>query len=404
MGDVMPVPTVADLRSKAQNIEGGYLSVAKINPAYDSCNYQSLQCVNEEPKMTLVDLFEYLQICWDHDKKHGLDTDRSLVWTLFRYLGVASILSLRQLCRSASRLATLEVQCRAVQFGGLEDNIRVHFWVSQAPFFDLQTELKSQLKITGVFANLLEEILQRIKANALDKKLLHQISVDIQRTRNLETNQPFGPEETRSLNHILQALAYVFPEIGYCQGMNYIAATLFASLKDAELTFNVFTSLLVHRSLLPLFRNQVPEFHLRNHVLSGLIKEHFPLVHAHFKRFKLELSVLTAHWLMTLFCGYLSHKVVLAILDNFFLEGWPAIYRVSLAIVKRCQAELLALQEFTLLAQKVHKLREEMFASLTAGGLMEDAQALDKELVFGVREADGSYAKLEALEHEFFMA
>jgi len=62
----------------------------------------------------------------------------------------------------------------------------------------------------------LEEILQRIKSKPLEKKLIHQIAVDIQRTRNLETNQPFGAEETQSLNHILQAIAFVFPEIGYC--------------------------------------------------------------------------------------------------------------------------------------------------------------------------------------------
>ena len=296
------------------------------------------------------------------------------------------------------------MQRKAVQFGNLENNIRVNFWVSQAPFFDLQTELKRKLNIGSVFTNILEEILQRVKSKPLEKKLIHQIAVDIQRTRNLETNQPFGNEDTKSLNHILQAIAFVLPEIGYCQGMNYIAATLFVCLKDAELTFNMFLSLLVHRNLLPLFRNQVPEFHLRNYVLSELIKEQFPQLHAHFKRFKLELSVLTAHWLMTLFCGYLSHKVVLAILDNFFLEGWPAIYRVSLAIIKKYQQDFLSLQEFTLIAQKVQRLREETFVSLITTSLMEDANALEKDLVFGLREKDGSYSKLAQFEHMYFMA
>ena len=106
---------------------------------------------------------------------------------------------------------------------------------------------------------------------------------------------------------------------------------------------------------------------------------------------------------MTLFCGYLSHKVVLTILDNFFLEGWPAIYRVSLAIIKKYQSEFLSIQEFSLVAQKVHKLREELFTSLTPSSLMEDAHALEKDLVFGLREKDGSFAKLTALEHEYFM-
>lgn len=30
IGDVMPIPTVVDLRSKAAGIEGAYISVAKI--------------------------------------------------------------------------------------------------------------------------------------------------------------------------------------------------------------------------------------------------------------------------------------------------------------------------------------------------------------------------------------
>jgi len=59
-----------------------------------------------------------------------------------------------------------------------------------------------------------------------------------------------------------------------------------------------------------------------------------PLLHQHFKKLKLDLSSLTGHWLMTLFNGYLPYSATLAVLDNFFLEGWPAIYRVTLAILK----------------------------------------------------------------------
>jgi hypothetical protein len=46
----------------------------------------------------------------------------------------------------------------------------------------------------------------------------------------------------------------VFPEIGYCQGMNYIVATMFTFLKDAELTFDLFVTLIVSQNLVALFR------------------------------------------------------------------------------------------------------------------------------------------------------
>ena len=47
-----------------------------------------------------------------------------------------------------------------------------------------------------------------------------------------------------------------------------------------------------------------------------------------------------------------------------------------------------------MIAQKVQRLREETFVSLITTSLMEDANALEKDLVFGLREKDGSYSKL----------
>jgi hypothetical protein len=133
--------------------------------------------------------------------------------------------------------------------------------------------------------------------------------------------------------HILRAIAFVFPEIGYCQGMNYIAATLMAYLKDTELTFELFVAIIVHKRLTGLFRNQVPEFHLRHFMLQHLIKQHLPQLHAHFKKVGLDLSALTGHWLMTLFNGYLSYRVQLAVMDNFLTDGWTSVFRVAIAIL-----------------------------------------------------------------------
>jgi hypothetical protein len=59
--------------------------------------------------MTLVDLFEYMQICLDHDRKGNVSINLSVAWTLFKYLGVADILNLRETCRSTSRLASYDM-------------------------------------------------------------------------------------------------------------------------------------------------------------------------------------------------------------------------------------------------------------------------------------------------------
>ena len=88
------------------------------------------------------------------------------------------------------------------------------------------------------------------------------------------------------------------------------------------------------------------------------------MLFAHFKKLQLDLSIVTSNWLMTLFNGYLSYPVVLAVMDNFFLDGWSAIYRVSIAILKLYQEEFLKLPDMSFVAQKVQKIREETFKSL----------------------------------------
>lgn len=36
---------------------------------------------------------------------------------------------------------------------------------------------------------------------------------------------------------------------------------------------------------------------------------------------------------MTLFTGYYERKLAVKILDNFYLDGWQAIHRISIAIM-----------------------------------------------------------------------
>jgi hypothetical protein len=89
--------------------------------------------------------------------------------------------------------------------------------------------------------------------------------------------------------------------------MNYVASSLFTETKDEELTFNIMLSLLVNKELKPLYSNGVPEYHVRQFMLEGLIKEHIPDLYLYFKRLGLNAEVLTGQWLMTMFAGFFPH-------------------------------------------------------------------------------------------------
>ena len=141
--------------------------------------------------------------------------------------------------------------------------------------------------------------------------------------------------------------------------MNYLAACFLSYLEDEELTFDIFMALIVHKRLLPLFHNGVPEYHLRNFILDKLIRQHVPKLHAHFNKLNLNLEMLTSTWIMTVFCGYFPSKILLPFLDNFFHEGWTAVYRFSLTMLTLWEEEFLKLNDIAFISRLVHTLRED---------------------------------------------
>lgn len=149
------------------------------------------------------------------------------------------------------------------------------------------------------------------------------------------------------------------PDIGYCQGMNYVATALYTDCQNEELTFNLFLSLLHSKALTPLYANGLPDYHLKTFILDQLIKTYLPNLHTHFKRhIGLSHEVVTGQWVMTLFCGFFTYPAVVMILDGFFLDGWICIYRVALALLDRFKEELMVNTDIAYVAEFFHTLRE----------------------------------------------
>ena len=177
--------------------------------------------------------------------------------------------------------------------------------------------------------------------------------------------------------------------------MNYLAACFLSYLEDEELTFDIFMALIVHKRLLPLFHNGVPEYHLRNFVLDKLIRRKVPRLHAHFLRLNLNLEMLTSNWIMTIFCGYFPSKILLPFLDNFFHEGWTAMYRFALAMLSIWEEDFLELNDIAFIARRINSLREDFtFDKATIFGLAYSKEITD---LFGV-----NYSQVIAYEQEYF--
>lgn len=172
----------------------------------------------------------------------------------------------------------------------------------------------------------------------------------MQRTRCPISGKILSKHDCNLLSNVLKTIAFLLPDMGYCQGMNYVASSLYSDIRDEETTFNIMLSLLVSKELKALYANGVPEYHVRQYMLDALIKEHIPDLSLYFKRLGLNSEVLTGQWIMTMFTGFFSHPSILLILDSFFIDSWVGVFRVALALLKQFKHELMVSTDIAFVA------------------------------------------------------
>jgi len=214
-----------------------------------------------------------------------------------------------------------------------------------------------------------------------------QIEKDLLRT--LPTNFCFArPQSTgvERLRRILLGLAHLIPDVGYCQGMGMIAASLLLFLNEED-TFWMMACIV--QDLLPasyysanLWGAQADQL-----VLRSLIARHLPALDKVLSLHSIEISLITLHWFLTLFTSVLHIKLTVRVWDKLFHEGATVIFKVALAMLKLCEESLIKVESsaeiFSLLSALPSQLDDVDLLLQTADHLCQDS--VDADVVEGLR-------------------
>lgn len=125
--------------------------------------------------------------------------------------------------------------------------------------------------------------------------------------------------------------------------MNYITATFLSLTNNEELSFWLFYVLIERYELRSLYLPGVPDLHMRNYMLSQIIKDYMPWLFHHLKRVEMSTDYFTSKWIMTLYSNFLPLRMMPAVMDNFLLEGWTAIYRLAIALLWEMESIMLTM-------------------------------------------------------------
>ncbi|KAL0968912.1 hypothetical protein UPYG_G00273610 [Umbra pygmaea] len=172
-----------------------------------------------------------------------------------------------------------------------------------------------------------------------------QIELDLLRTlpNNKHYSSP-SADGIQKLRNVLLAFSWRNPDIGYCQGLNRLAAIalLYLDQEDAFWCLITIVEVFMPRDYYTktLLGSQVDQ-----RVFKDLLSEKLPRLQAHFDIHKVDYSLITFNWFLVLFVDSVNSDLLFKIWDSFLYEGPKIIFRFALALFKYKEEEFLKLQD-----------------------------------------------------------
>jgi small G protein signaling modulator 3 len=175
-----------------------------------------------------------------------------------------------------------------------------------------------------------------------DPVVVSQIEMDINRTLTDNIFFRKGPGVTK-LNEVLRAYARHNPEVGYCQGMNLIAANLLLIMPSTEDTFWILASII--EQILPqgYYDHSLMASRADQQVLRQYVREVLPKLSQHLDDLSIELEALTFQWFLSVFTDCVSAEALFRIWDVVLCtnDGSTFLFQVALALLKLNEQQLL---------------------------------------------------------------
>uniref|UniRef100_UPI00358FF58E TBC1 domain family member 2B-like n=1 Tax=Myxine glutinosa TaxID=7769 RepID=UPI00358FF58E len=173
----------------------------------------------------------------------------------------------------------------------------------------------------------------------------HLVEIDLMRT--LPGHQRFASPDSPDickLRRVLLAFSWRNPDIGYCQGLNRLAAISLLYLDEEE----VFWCLVaIVEKIMPkdYYGKNLLASQADQRVLKDMLEDKLPRLHTHLLQQNVDLSLITINWFLVLFVDSLSTDILLRVWDSILYEGCKVIFRFALALFKYKEEEILKLQD-----------------------------------------------------------
>ncbi|KAI0699221.1 RabGAP/TBC [Cytidiella melzeri] len=152
-----------------------------------------------------------------------------------------------------------------------------------------------------------------------------------------------------NLFNVLKAYSLYDPQVGYCQGLPFVAAILLLNMPDEE-AFCLLVRLMHSYDLRGHFLPEMPKLQQRmvrdcsSQPYDRLVEDLLPVLHIHFIRQGIKSSMYCSQWFLTMFSYKFPLSVVFRIYDNVLASGVEAMFSFSIMLLAKNEQTLLSLK------------------------------------------------------------
>ncbi|CAL1144162.1 unnamed protein product [Cladocopium goreaui] len=192
--------------------------------------------------------------------------------------------------------------------------------------------------------------------------------------------------EVESLEKVLRAYASYNPDIGYCQGMNFVVALLLLVSGDETETFRTFIRLVDHLELAGFYASDFPKLRESTEKSSELLQKLLPKLCNHLDENGILVEQFLHSWHISLFASCLPRATVLELWDELLTSRCTAADLAGLSVA------LLELREKQLLrsnGQQLMSAKQRPWACVCAGEATSSLRTVQKSPLWGPRGTSG---------------
>ena len=376
-------------------------------------------------KETPIKIFPHVDFPFSAFFTSPKDDDNFIMILILSFLSYKDYLRLQCVSKKFySILKSKRIRKKFLLNSEISDKEQLLFYESNINIKKLKINLVKELIDYNITSNIYKNILSFAnQAQTKDKKyksVFEEIKRDINRT--FYTEKFTKGNGKLILINVLSALAFIRPEIGYCQGMNFIAGALIELIEEEEKIFWIFLSFIDNIDMNLLYLKNMPDYSIRVFQLNYFIKQYFPDLFNHFKKNQITPDIIFSKWILTIFANYLPFEMCYKIWDLFIIDKWKAIFRISIILLDSIKDKLLKLDlnefclfikskeikesvkykyicqrynDYNISNKKLKELKEEFFISKVQEKLEDKEQEWDLDQ----KEYVNQYYK-ELLEHK----